>query len=395
MMPTKSIRVVVARGYQVTPWELRAWQELPERFNVGVLSSKSNHFDAGGLSLERLPVRTVRDYLPRHGLFDHVAGVVGERYLGAGARLAGADIVHAAELSYWFAAEAARHKRRHGYKLVQTVWETIPFMQAFRNHHARAYRKAVLAETDLFLPTTQRAAEALRIEGVSEERMTVCPPGIDTGRFAVSEGDRVAEAGQHRIVSAGRLVWEKGHQDVMRAVAALRRRLVPMEAGVEAPRLLIVGRGPEERRLASYAHDLGISDLVELRPMVPYDDMPRLYAGSSCMVLASLATAGCMLHPSDIPRCFWEEQFGLVLAEAMAAGLPIVASSSGAIPEVCGDSATYFLPGHWMELAHRLAEGPLRRPPRERTEHPADRVRTYSTEAMSERLTAIYDSVMA
>ena len=46
----------------------------------------------------------------------------------------------------------------------------------------------------------------------------------------------------------------------------------------------------------------------------------------------------------DIPRFFWEEQFGLVLAEAMAAGLPIVASLSGAIPEVCGDAASTLSP---------------------------------------------------
>ncbi len=52
----------------------------------------------------------------------------------------------------------------------------------------------------------------------------------------------------------------------------------------------------------------------------------------------------------------------MVLPEAMAAGLPIIASSCGAIPEVAGDAAQYFAPGDWRELAARLREGPLRRP---------------------------------
>jgi glycosyltransferase involved in cell wall biosynthesis len=79
----------------------------------------------------------------------------------------------------------------------------------------------------------------------------------------------------------------------------------------------------------------------------------------------------------------------------MAAGLRILASQSGAIPEVCGDAADYFLPGDWMTLARRLADGPLTRPPGERVEHPAELVRRYSTDAMAERLTAVYERVLA
>jgi glycosyltransferase involved in cell wall biosynthesis len=95
-----------------------------------------------------------------------------------------------------------------------------------------------------------------------------------------------------------------------------------------------------------------------------------------------------------LPHCFWEEQFGLVLAEAMAAGLPIVASRSGAIPEVAGEAAVYFSPGNWLELAQRLAEGALSRPPGERVPHPAELVDRYSTSAAADRLAAAYDRVL-
>jgi glycosyltransferase involved in cell wall biosynthesis len=153
---------------------------------------------------------------------------------------------------------------------------------------------------------------------------------------------------------------------------------------------LVVGSGPEESRLRSYADELGIGRETEFRS-VPYDEMPDLYARASCMVLASLSIAAGSRYFGDVPRFFWEEQFGLVLAEALAAGLPIVASSSGAIPEVVGSSADYFLPGDWLGLARKLAEGPLARPPSARTAHPSELVHRYSTEAASERLAAVYD----
>ena len=155
----------------------------------------------------------------------------------------------------------------------------------------------------------------------------------------------------------------------------------------------MVGSGPEDKRLRVYARELGLADVVEFTSL-PYEEMPGMYAAVSCMVLASLSSASCARWLGDLPHCFWEEQFGLVLAEAMAAGLPIVASDSGAIREVAGDSARYFAPGDWVNLARLLAEGPLARPPAERVQHPPDRVRRYSTSAAAERLEAAYDRLL-
>ena len=123
--------------------------------------------------------------------------------------------------------------------------------------------------------------------------------------------------------------------------------------------------------------------------------MPALYAGASCMVLASLPRNGCALYPGDIPRCFWEEQFGLVIAEAMAAGLPLVLSASGAIPEVAAGQAALFSPGDWMEIARRLAEGPLAAPPATRVRHPPALLERYSIPAAADRIADAYDAVLA
>lgn len=368
------------------------WEQLPPRFEIAYLHTKQNIFDVGDLPFERIEARTLRGFLPPGRIGDLATGLTGDRYLGIDDALARADIVHAEEISYWFAADAARRKPSHRYKLVLTVWETLPMLEAFRNKYAKVYRRETLAAADLFLAVTERARASLLLEGVAEERIEVWHPGIDLERFGEAARPDPAPV-EHVIISPGRLVWEKGHQDVMRALAALRTGLVPSPKEAR-PRLLVVGDGPERGRLERYARELGLADAVEFRS-VPYAEMPTLYARASCMVLASLSNAGCARYLGDLPHCFWEEQFGLVLPEAMAAGLPVVASASGAIPEVAGDTAAFFQPGDWLGLAQRLAEGPLAGPPAERVSHDPDRLRRFSIAAAGERLTAVYDRLLS
>lgn len=394
-------RILIVRGHQATPWELRSWQELPERFEISYLLTRSNHF-ATPEGLRSVQVRALRDFVPTVPLGEIVTNVVDDRYFAADDAFAGADVVHAAELGFWFAADAARRRRRHGFKLVQTVWETLPLLTAFRNHRARSYRDLVLAETDLFLPTTKRAAQALELEGVAPERMKVCPPGINLERFGNAVVDPLAPAAdakgqsQHTIVSPGRLVWDKGHHDVLRALALLHRGAVKLADGtVVKPRLMIVGSGPEEQRLREHAAELGLGEAVEIGA-VPYEQMPAVFANASAMVLASQSCASAALHPFDIPHAFWEEQFGMVLAEAMAAELAIVTTTSGAIPEVlAGAPVDLVAPGDWIGIAHALASGPLSRPPQTRVTYPAEILEHYSTAAAARRLAAAYDQVLA
>ncbi len=407
--------ILIVRGQLATPWELRPWLRLSERYEVSYLLSGSNRF-AAPEGLRAVPARTLRDMLPGGTLGELSSAVLGDRYLDVSSAFDRADIVHAAELSFWFAAEAARRKQGRRFKLVQTVWETLPMMRAYRNHRARRNRDAVLRATDLFLPATERAAQALALEGVAAERMIVCPPGIDLARFGGSRGAGPIPAGgsaaadgltaggpaatrdteEHTIVSPGRLVWEKGHHDVLRAMAALHRGVVTRPDGTAVkPRLKMVGVGPEEQRLREYAAELGLAGSVEIGG-VPYEQMPGVFADASAMVLASLSVATAALHPFDMPRAFWEEQFGLVLAEAMAAGLAIVTTTSGAIPEVvAGTPAELVAPGDWMGIARALAAGPLSRPPASRVAYPSEVIERYSTDAAARRLEAVYDSLLS
>ena len=83
----------------------------------------------------------------------------------------------------------------------------------------------------------------------------------------------------------------------------------------------------------------------------------------------------------------------MVLAEALAAGVPIVASSSGAIPEVVGDAARMFVPGDWLDIARGIAEI-VSRPPARVVRDP-ERVAAYSSAAASERIAAAYHGLLA
>ena len=374
-------RILIVRGQLATPWELRPWAALPPAYEVSYLKTPSNDFDTEALDLHAEPVTSVRDRLPRGPVGRVLCELAGERYLADSKdAYARADIVHAEELSFWFAADAARRKAADGFKLVQTVWETLPLLRTYRNRQARRHRESVLAATDLFLPATERARQALLLEGVEEDRAIVCPPGVDIKRFSVRSPVPPAE---HVILSAGRLVWEKGHQDVLRAAALLAKE------GVRA-RVRIVGRGPEGDRLRNYAAELGLADRVDIEALA-YEQMPSAFATASCLVLASLPSATSQLHPFDRPRAFWEEQFGMVLAEAMAAGLDVLAAESGAIPEVLDGQGALFAPGDWPQLARLLAGGPLGRAPGARVSYPRELVHRYSTEAMAERLTGAYE----
>jgi glycosyltransferase involved in cell wall biosynthesis len=355
-------RVTLLRGHSANPWDLKPWELLADRYDVRVLATGSNAFALDSLGLPVGRVSALRDRLPRGRLGDLGALALGDRYLGLEEALAGSDVVHAAEIGVPFSHGPALLKDSLGFRLVLTVWETIPFGDAYRRFRGRRQRAETIPKVDLFLAATERARAALLLEGIPPERIEVTPPGVDHSLFAPSE-----PPAEHLVLSIGRLVWEKGHQDLLRALAWLRR-------GGQSPRALIVGAGPEEQRLREHARDLGVD--VEWRSGAPHHELPAVFARASCFVLASL------------PTTWWEEQFGMVLAEAAASGVPIVASDSGAIPEVLQGVGTLFPAGDWRALAAALEEIVTAPPRRERHE-------LYPVEAAADRYAAAYERVLS
>ena len=132
-------------------------------------------------------------------------------------------------------------------------------------------------------------------------------------------------------------------------------------------------RGQAFEAMERHAAELGVDDLVELSE-ASYAEMPGVFAQARALVLASL------------PLPVWEEQFGMVIAEAFAAGVPVVASDSGAIPEVVRDAGAIFPAGDWRALARLLAgELPVPSP---------ELAREYSIEAAADRLDRAYRRVL-
>ncbi len=198
---------------------------------------------------------TARDLLPRGALGDLAVRLPGERYLGPSRRAAGRG--HRARAGARLLVQHAGGELRAsiGFKLVLTVWETIPMLDAYRNMRTRALPRAdARARRTCSCATTERAREALLLEGVARGAHPRVPAGDRHGPLrrgrARGSGRTLAV-----ILSPARLVWEKGHQDVLRALALLRRGTAAQPA--RDVRLLIVGSGPERARLQAYAGELG------------------------------------------------------------------------------------------------------------------------------------------
>lgn len=375
--------VVLLRGHNANVWDLRPLEALQDEFDLRVLVTGSNLHNLTGLGLEQVAVGTPRDRLPVPARAAGAAAyALGERYLDLERHLAGADVVHSAEIHSWFSAQAAALKGKLGFKLVLTAWETLPFLGTYRWPRERRYRTATIPHVDHVLAATRRTADTLALEGVDPALVSVSPPGIALERFtAPADHAPGAPGGVHTVLSAGRLVWEKGHQDVLRAVAALRRGIVgPPRSDVRA---LLLGDGPERGKLEAYAAELGLGpEGVEFRATVPYDEIPAVYHAASALVLGSLVTKG------------WEEQFGMVLVEALAAGLPVIATDTGAIPEVTAGHATLLAPGDWRGMARALADGPLASAPGTRRTPPADLLERVSAPAAAARTKKAYNLVL-
>lgn len=138
--------------------------------------------------------------------------------------------------------------------------------------------------------------------------------GVDTTRFRPRT--RPAGTGCLRLITASHLIRAKGIDVLLRALSLL-----------ESHRwhLTIVGDGPEQKNLRDLALELDLGGRVELLGL--RNDLENL-----------LCAADLFVHPAR-----WQEAFGLAVAEAMACGLPIIASRVGAIPELVQDQVNGIL----------------------------------------------------
>jgi len=249
-----------------------------------------------------------------------------------------ADILHAAELHNTFSYQCLQIKRKTNQPLVLTVWENLP--GAGEKHPRRRQRKQeVIRELDACIAVTETSRRLLIQEGVSPEKIDVIPMGIDLSRYAMEHKDpdlmnRLGIRSSSPVVLfIGRLVPEKGVLILLEAMRSVFKTHPDTH-------LVFLGEGPLAGSIQTFRIER--PNQVHHVSSARYDDIPRWHSIADIFALPSQKTSN------------WEEQFGYVLVESMAAGKAIVTTRSGSIPDVVGDHALLSLPMDTESLAANI-----------------------------------------
>lgn len=278
------------------------------------------------------------------------------------ARERGAGLIH------------AHHPKAHAVcVLSRWLWTGVPLVVTRRvinpirkNPFSRfKYNSAKIGR---YIAVCQAAADELAAVGVARDRISVIPSGIDTRRWDAARKARTSlgAAPPLRVTMVGHYSPIKGHFILLQAAA----RVVKDFPGVV---FQLVGRQTEELR--PEAERLGVAEHVEI--LGERTDVPELLSKTHVFVMPSLM-----------------EGIGTSLIEAQAAGVPVVASEIGGLPDVVEKEVTGLLtpPGDAQALASALLR--LLRSPEEREAMAARAVenarKNFSVEAITDRLEALY-----
>ena len=219
------------------------------------------------------------------------------------------DVIHLWEEPWSVVAlQAGRVARRHGAALAMEVNQNIltrlplPF---------ELIRRRVLRRTDLVMSRSDDATGVVRACGYTGPA-TALGYGVDQAIF--HPGGRAAAAGAVELGYVGRVVEEKGLDDVLEAMALASAAI----------RLTIVGEGPHLSALQARVARLGLGERVRFLPWADPAQVGAFLRGLHALVLPTRLTPAV------------KEQFGRVIIEAQACGTPVIGADTGAIPSVVG-----------------------------------------------------------
>jgi glycosyltransferase involved in cell wall biosynthesis len=295
-------------GHEVTVYTRRDNADVPDRITTDT-GYVVEHVTAGP------PEPLLKD-----GLLPHVP--VFARHLQERWAQERPDVVHA---HFWMSGMAA---------LAATRGTGIPVVQTFhalgsvkRRHQqtrdtsppGRLRMEQVIGRTvaRTIATSTDEVFELVRM-GVSRQTVTVVPCGVDLELF--NPGSPPEETARPRILSVGRLVERKGFDLLIRALRRVSDAELVIAGGPPAKAL---DDDPEAGRLRALAAKLNVASRVRLIGQVPHTDMPAL--------LRSATVVAC------VP---WYEPFGIVPLEAMACGVPVVATAVGGLADTVVDGVT-------------------------------------------------------
>ena len=302
-------RAVARAGHDVTVYTRRDSAELPDRVRTAdrVLVE---HLDAGPAA----PVRR-----------DELLPFVGQLGSELAARFAAdpPDVVHA---HFWMSGLAALSATRDlDVPVVQTFHALGVTKRRFQGRHDTSppvrirMERALARDVDRIVATcTDEVGELVRL-GAARNRITVVPSGVDVGQFS-PDGPAAERGDRPRVLCIGRLVPRKGFDTVLRALGGVPEAELIIAGG---PAVDELAGDPEAARLTRLAERFGVADRVRLIGAVARPDVPAL------------------LRSADIVVCTpWYEPFGIVPLEAMACGVPVVASAVGGFLDTVVDGST-------------------------------------------------------
>ncbi len=305
----RKLELIAQKGIELCVVVPPSWRD--ERGEMGLERAFTTGYD-----LTVLPIRY-------NGNF-HLHYYVG---LGRKIRRFKPDIIHIDEEPYNLASwQCLYHAKRIRAKSLFFSWQNIH----------RAYpppfswgEKWVLRNVDYALMGTDSAGDVWRKKGYMGDMTTIAQFGTDPNLFfpLPIRPKRIFTVGY-----VGRLVEEKGVSLLLDALAGLDGDW----------QLKILGGGPMLEALQAQATSLQIADRVHFDGQLPSTQIPPYYHDLDVLILPSLT------------RDNWKEQFGRVLVEAMASGVPVIGSDSGAIPSVIGDSGVIVPEGNKTALCDAI-----------------------------------------
>lgn len=339
------MKIAVVRGPSLNPWEMQNFLPLAKTHELILVGSQKGQYEFD----EKAPLKRliclgeIFNFVPKGIEFLYRVFGNPQVLLGLEKAVAGFDVVHTAETSNYYSFQALCARRKGLIKkLVVTCWENIPGLH--ENYSAqRRIKREVVSGADHFLAVTEGARRALIADGVVPEKITVVPMGVDLEKFRIKKAKvkstiKKSKLDKFTILFVGRLVEEKGVWELLKAFRMVCQQL---ENNSNNLRLRMVGNGPLRDALMQQAQEWGILEKVIIEEK-NYSEMPKVYRNADIFVLPSK------------PKKDWQEQFGMVLIEAMACGIPTVANKSGAIPEVVGDTGILVESGDYLELAEAM-----------------------------------------